>query len=314
MINIEEVSPEKYQEIFYNPYHIFAGASFNQLNRSKAEEIYFLLLRDSKYRCGIVGGIKNNSFYSPFSAPFGGFIPLDDELRLSILEESLDSFIHFLKKKKIEAVHFTLPPSFYNESFISKCANVLYRKGFSIDNIELNYQFDLKNFNSEYHYFIKKNARKNLKNSLGNNLSFQICEDSGQQKEAYETIKKNRQERGFPLRMTWEQVEATINVIPADFFLVYEPDGNKIAAAMVFHVANKIVQVIYWGDIPEFAHLRTMNYLSYKVFEFYKEKDIRFIDIGPSTENSLPNHGLCEFKESIGCDISTKIVYSKKLI
>jgi hypothetical protein len=57
-----------------------------------------------------------------------------------------------------------------------------------------------------------------------------------------------------------------------------------------------------------------MNFLSYKIFEFYKKTGIRIVDIGPSTENSVPNHGLCEFKESIGCDISTKFTYRKEIV
>jgi len=40
---------------------------------------------------------------------------------------------------------------------------------------------------------------------------------------------------------------------------------------------------------------------------------MRYIDIGPSTENSIPNYGLCEFKESIGCDISPKYTFYKYL-
>ena len=113
--------------------------------------------------------------------------------------------------------------------------------------------------------------------------------------------------------MTWDQIQETVKVIKADFFIVQQAAGKAIAAAMVFHVAEKIVQVVYWGDLPDFAHLKTMNFLSYKVFEYYKSKEIRIIDIGPSTENSIPNFGLCEFKESIGCDITSKFSFKYSL-
>jgi len=55
-----------------------------------------------------------------------------------------------------------------------------------------------------------------------------------------------------------------------------------------------------------------MNFLSYEVFKYYKENGIEVVDIGPSTEDSIPNHGLCEFKESIGCDLSPKYSFYKK--
>jgi len=78
---------------------------------------------------------------------------------------------------------------------------------------------------------------------------------------------------------------------------------------MVFHVSSVVVQVVYWGDLPEYAHLKTMNFLSYKLFEYYTGTNIHVIDIGPSTENSIPNFGLCEFKESVGCEITNKLTF-----
>jgi hypothetical protein len=60
--------------------------------------------------------------------------------------------------------------------------------------------------------------------------------------------------------------------------------------------------------------MKTMNYLSYKVFEYYANTEIKFIDIGPSTNNSEPNLGLADFKESIGCDINIKFSFKFDLI
>jgi hypothetical protein len=38
------------------------------------------------------------------------------------------------------------------------------------------------------------------------------------------------------------------------------------------------------------------------------------VHIGIATENSVPNYGLCEFKESIGCKMAPKYTYYKKKI
>jgi lipid II:glycine glycyltransferase (peptidoglycan interpeptide bridge formation enzyme) len=140
---------------------------------------------------------------------------------------------------------------------------------------------------------------------------FKVCKTQEEEAIAFAIIKKNREVRGFPLRMTWEQIEETIKVIKADFFLLYNDSKETIASAMVFHINSKVVQVVYWGDLPEFSHLKTMNFLSYKIFEYYQDSTVEIIDIGPSTEDSIPNYGLCEFKESIGCDITTKLIVSK---
>jgi hypothetical protein len=56
-----------------------------------------------------------------------------------------------------------------------------------------------------------------------------------------------------------------------------------------------------------------MNFLSYKIFEYYQSTGIPYIDIGHSTVDSVPNNGLCEFKESIGCSLGLLYEYYKKL-
>jgi hypothetical protein len=39
---------------------------FNQLNEDKCEAVYYLLFKDSKYRLGLIGGVRDNVFTSPF--------------------------------------------------------------------------------------------------------------------------------------------------------------------------------------------------------------------------------------------------------
>ena len=153
----------------------------------------------------------------------------------------------------------------------------------------------------------------NLKIAFSNNLIFKQCTSYEEKKLAYNIISLNRKSRGFPLRMSWVHIENTIKLIPADFFLLLNADQHIIASSIVFNVSQGIVQIIYWGDNPQFSALKTMNFLAYKIFEFYKQQNYIVIDIGPSTENSVPNYGLCDFKESIGCDISLKLGFQINL-
>jgi hypothetical protein len=111
--------------------------------------------------------------------------------------------------------------------------------------------------------------------------------------------------------MTWQQVAETAGIISADFFLV-KSSQVSIASAIVFHVSETVVQVIYWGELKGYSEMKPMNFTSYKVFEYYKTAGKKVVDIGPSSENSFPNFGLCEFKESIGCRIDPKYKLVKK--
>ena len=242
------------------------------------------------------------------------FRSLSSDIRLQAIDEALDLFKSWAEEKKFAAIHMTIATSVYNESFIAKQANCLFRKGYIVAKLDLNYSFNLDNFDENYPDHIWYNARKNLKIARKSGLTFKMCESEAEKELAYEIIRKNREARGFPLRMTWQQVEKTTRIVPADFFMVKNDQNTPIASAIIFHVNETIVQVIYWGDLPEFASLKTMNFISFKVFEYYKLVGKKIVDIGPSSENSIPNYGLCEFKESIGCNVAQKLSFQINLI
>ena len=311
-MEIVELTSKEYQQYFKETYHVFASSDFNTLNAEKCEEVFYLIFKDNKVRLGIIGGLKDKIFFSPFSAPFGGFSFIKQDIRLQYIEDAIVLLEEWSKLKKLKGIQITVPPFIYNESFISKMTNTFFRKGYKTKNVDLNYSFDLNNLNSNYPNLLWRNAKKNINRSLKQDFIFKVCESTIEKETAYQIIKKNRETKGFPLRMTWEHIQKTTELIPADFFLLYN-EGKEIAASMVFHISKTTVQVVYWGDLPEFSHLKTMNFLVFKIFEFYKNTDIKIIDIGPSTENSIPNFGLCEFKESIGCDISTKLTFLKEV-
>jgi hypothetical protein len=312
-MEVVEVDHIEYAKVITTAYQIFGSSSFSYINKDKCESVHYLLFKEGKYRVGIVGGIRDGFFCSPFSSPFGGFVFLHDDIKINYIDGAIELLEHWAIAKGFIGLKITLPPGFYNESFNSKQINSLYRNNFVIEKVDLNYAYHLHKFSENYVETIWYNAKKNLKIALSNNFSFRLCEVENDKQAAYNVIQQNREARGFPLRMTWQQVQLSTSIIPSDFFLTENSQGIPVAAAIVFHVAKGIVQVIYWGDLPEYANQKTMNFLSYKVFEYYKQQNLQVVDIGPSTENSIPNYGLCEFKESIGCSIAPKFSFSKKI-
>lgn len=312
-MTLEEVSASTYQEVIREPYTVFNSAPFNSLNSDKVERVFYFLFRDSKYRLGLIAAQNQGALVSPFSAPYGGFTPIYNDVKIQSIEEAVDLTIVWAKQRGLTKIKFTLPPPVYNESYLAKVSNVLYRRNFGIDTLELNFHFNLSKLTDDYTGTIWRNARKNLAISFASKLEFDQCLTVENKEAAYNVIQYNRAVRGKPLRMQWKQVLATSEIIPSDFFLVRTAEKKEAAAAIVFKVAPGIAQVIYWGDIPDFQNLKTMNFLSFKVFEFYKERSFRVVDIGYSTDDSIPNYGLCEFKESLGCDIQPKHTFSRML-
>ncbi|WMX15213.1 hypothetical protein [Aureispira sp. CCB-E] len=302
-----------FYHVFKSKDHIFNSIEFQLLNKDKVNSLATLVFDNGgKPKIALIGGVKKGILKSPFSAPFGGFSLLRPSVRLSDIQAAIDNLFVWCKDNGIKEIHITLPPSIYGDAAIDKQLNSLFIKGFSVCYVDLNYSFSLSDFDNNYTQKIRSNARKNLKRALlTEGYNFKHVVSLEEKKKAYNVIAKNRFSRGYPLRLSWEDIQKTSKVINIDFFLV-QLHENSVAAAIVFYVTKEIVQVVYWGDIVDYHIYRPMNYLSYNLFKYYKNK-VSVIDIGPSTEKGIPNHGLCEFKEGIGCSISSKYTLIKKI-
>lgn len=306
-MEIQRIDSSVYKNYFSNPYHIFNSVSFSELNKDKCDNLHYLLFKDSKVRFGIVLGERGECLCSPFSAPFGGFSFNKNE-GVWYLEQAV-TLLKGYGKSFNKQIRISLPPTIYNPTIVSKSVSAFMREGAVVDYVDLNFQYEISHF-VDYEKNIDRSARKNLHNSQKIDFTFLQLDSNAEADvaRAYNVIRQNREERGFPLRMTLDMVLATIKIIPADFF-VCSLDGVDMAAAQVFHVSEDVYQVVYWGDIPQYAKLRVMNFFTYKIFEHYYHRGIRILDIGPSTEKGIPNYGLCDFKENIGCSVSMKYTF-----
>lgn len=304
-MKISLVSPKEYSEIFPQPFSLFNSVKFSELNRKKCLNVDYLIFQDSKIRLGIILGEKENSFNSPFSATYGGFsyntqVPLQYYVESCVL---LKEFVHSVNKE----LRITLPPPLYDKSDTAKTQFAFLYAGAKISSVEYNHYFKLKQF-SDYENLLDSKTRNKLHHALLSNFSFQKLNSSNPDDilRAYSVIAINHQERGNPLRMSYTDVFNTSHIIPIDFFVLTNQDNVDIAAAIIFHTSKVISQIVYWGDIPQYSHLRPMNFLAYKIFEYYYDSHIKVLDIGISSENGVPNYGLCEFKENIGCYSTTR--------
>lgn len=307
-MNIERVDNLEYSRVLREPSHVFNSAAFAELNKSKCDGVHYLLFNDNKVRFGLILGEVADGLSSPFSAPFGGFESLSRSVHLEHVDEAVECLKRYAQEARM-TLQITLPPAIYDETFVAQQINSLFRAGFSWQAYDLSHVFRTTQF-SRYNEIIDRSMRKNLATAARLGLSF--CQSSGSPQDddlrtAYAIIKANRESRGFPLRMTLDAVLQTARVVPTDVFLVSK-NASDIAAAIVYRVAPRIAQVIYWGDKPGHSDARPMNYLAREVFGSYASiAGIDFVDVGPSTERSIPNFGLCNFKENIGCQISPKV-------
>ncbi len=307
-VEVKILSQGEFNHYFEKNNHRFNSRSFNELNRQKVDDLFFLgFEKNNKTRIGICLGIRDNVAYSPFSSPFGGFCLTRSSLSIEHFDDSVKGLLAFIKQNKINSVRITLPPEIYTESSSTKQLSALTRAGFTISSVELNHFFDLNSFGDGYTDRLSSDARRDLKIAQKNELEFIICSTVQEKQLAYDTIARNKRENGYPLHLSFQDLEATSEIIQVDYYLVKDKFGNINASAIMFHSTQNIVQVIYWGDLHEFRSNRSMNFLAFELFKYYSGRK-EYLDIGPSTEKGIPNVGLCNFKENIGCQVTPKFV------
>lgn len=309
-MRLQRVEVGRFKEIFPTPSHIYNRTAFTELNKHKAYEndVQYLTFDDDggKTRLGLILGARAESLVSPFSAPFGGFEEKGSQ-RLKYYMEAAHCLGDYAKTLG-KMIKLTLPPPIYSlHSHIYKQQLAMLSCGAEIGYIDYNCSFDLGKWPSVGD-IMWPNVRRNLSTSLKFGLDFEIVapDDLHGMSEVYETVRINHQAHGYPVHMSMNDILDTVhNVRQADFFLVKSAD-KTIASAMVYVPADKIAQLIYWGDIPEARHMRPMNFLAYNLLEHYWRLGFRWFDFGPSSSDGIPSVGLYDFKESFGCELFPK--------
>lgn len=295
-MKIFEVSAADYSRAFPHPAVVYNSVAFTELNAAKVNRVRRIIIAGDNDApvLGLTIGESDGdgAMRAPFSAPFACF-DSNREHGSSVMLEAAG-----LLRSEYIGLRLTLPPEFYagTKQFLSLMAS-----GASLEYLDWNYHLDLSRpiidgFSSA--------ARNKLRQAERSGLRLEKCTIE----RAYEIIRINRSNRGYYLAMTLDQVIATADKggpVRGDFFVL--TDGNTdAAAAIVFHVAAGIAQVIYWGDIPYEGCRQPMNLLAARLAEHYAGRGLRILDIGPSGSDGIPSPGLSDFKDSIGCIVTAK--------
>lgn len=307
-MDVVEISSIEYAERLENVSYGYMKKEFCEYNKPKVEQVKYLLFFDEKKERFVASfGIKDGLLMAPFSAPFTIIGEISKSTELSHYREALEALKRYAEEQKCYKIRIVFPPFMYDEQRISYWVNAGILVGAKIVSLDLNYAINLKTV-QEYGYnkMLTYNARKNLRIAYEKGNEFYVCEEERELEEAYEVIRKNREFKGYPLKMTYDQVRWTKDLLHGKGFLV-KNEKRTLAAAIVFEPFPKVAQVIYWGDIPQVSEYKSVNFLAEQLVNYYSEKGFRVLDIGPSTENGEPNYGLCKFKESIGCNVSAKV-------
>src|SRR5690554_1537423 len=238
-----EVSKKEYRRFFPTDGNPFISEAFIELNEKKQDRV-IRLIKEGNYSMGLLVGLKDGIMRSPFSAPFGGFHYRNEKLTYNLVYEFLSSLKKYALKEQLKEISITLPPEPYQVNMNAKLVNAFIRLGFKMETPDLNNVVNLKDFNGKW---VKSEIAQNCRKAIKNGLIWSKVSDIDEMKEAYDVIHNNRTGLGRKIHMTLEDILDVKEVLPVDFFIIRDVEGNCVGAAVLYRGHEKIVQGVFMG-------------------------------------------------------------------
>lgn len=124
----------------------------------------------------------------------------------------------------------------------------------------------------------------------------------------YEVIEANRLAKGHAMSMSLSQLQTMAERFPEAIVLFGSRDGLRLAAAaLCLRLGDGVLYVFYWGDQPGYATLSPVVGIADAVYRYCQQEGLRLLDVGTSTVDHEPHHGLIQFKRGLGFTESLKL-------
>lgn len=294
-------------------YSIFNHPSYFELHQTPSS-VYFSLYDElSKTLLAVCHftEIESGIFKSPSRGTFAG--PEFKEINIEHQIYFIKRIEERLKEKGAKKIILSTAPFQHSPDHSATLFNTLINDGYIVSSHDLNYGVSVDD--EEFIDKIKYNNKKRLKKCIRENFKFEICSDRVSYEEAYNIISENRQSKGYPVTMTFEQIMKMKEIFPQNvYFFKITTNGKGAAASICIRLSENVLYVFYWGDRPGFEQYSPVVLLANGIYNLAKEIGVKMLDAGTSTLAGQPNMGLVKFKENLGMNASLKLTYSKALI
>lgn len=252
---------------------------------------------------------EDNVYKSPGRGSFGGFQTLNEvssEVHLNFIKQ-----VEFLLVTKFKAskILITLPPVVYYSD--SKFYKNYFDAGFTIDRAEQNYSISITS--QSYNEIIHHSTRKRIKKCRREGF-FVKKSQPNELEEAYNIISINRTAKGFPITMSFKDLDNTSKSLNPKIssYLVMNNKNESLAASIVYEVNKDINYVFYWGELPQYLPFSPVVLLAEHLYQVAQKNNKKILDLGTSSVNGTPNQGLVTFKERLGAEESKKYYLIKE--
>jgi hypothetical protein len=251
--------------------------------------------------------IEEQRAFSPLRMPFGGIMASEDASYQQI-EQFTDFVLAFCQEKNVQDLQITSYPFSYAPSVSAICTHIFLQKGFRIIKSELtHFLFLEKDFQTHLHH----SARRRLKKCKNNGFVFEYWQ-TPDLAFVYDFVAANRQRKNYPISMNYEAFEQTLQSFPNNYWVfVLKKDAEIAALTVAVVVNNEILYNFYPADSEKYLVFSPMIMLLEGLYQFAQRQGFRILDLGISSDKSVPNYGLIRFKENMGCQSALKLSFEK---
>lgn len=252
--------------------------------------------------------IQEEIGYSPLRAPFGS-VDINKTIAPSILNEFLEIVISWCRENKLKLLKIKHYPSCYDPHGSVLVQNALFNNGFLVSNSDIGQYIKV----DPASYPFSRSARIKINKCKRAGYKVQKLGWS-KTEEVYDLLKRCKDRKGYPTNMSLEELKESIRRFPEHYLLFGVTDEEKLIGASICVVVNK--EIFYdfsHGHDSEYGSFSPVTFLIYGILNYCREENYQILDLGLSTENSIINNGLYDFKHRLGSKASLKFTYERKL-
>lgn len=283
---------------------------FHQLHRG-SDGVYFGWQVRNTVRATIhFTSIGDGLWRSPARGTFAGY-DTDPTLTLEELATFHDVVEARLRARGATRIEILPAPMAHHPAAVSNQLYLLRARGFEIAGCDLNHTIavdDTRLADRMAYNNLKRLRKCEREGIVGQRLNATMLDA------VYATIAENRASKGYPMSMTFDQLQQMVELFPDAVQLFGASSAERLsAAAICLRVSPSVLYAFCWGDRPEFGDSSPVVPVAAAIYQYCQEQQIEILDAGTSTIDREPNHGLIRFKRGLGFEESLKFRLVKHL-
>lgn len=303
---MERVSLDKFQSLAPHAPVVYAGVPFARAHAARTPDFIPLIHTSGRHAAGIICGSDGTTLRAPFSAPFSAFCtsPTSDPVQLTL--DAAAALVGFARSSGMQ-LEIIAAPGIYGPAGPLAVA-ALSAAGMRVSRTDIGYALPL--WRSPQFGRMRRRCLTRAE-ALGLHTTIASGSEAAELlPRAYSVVAANRAALGYPLSMTESDLLTAMTAVRATVALTQYGTAD-VGSAILFDVAPRVRQVIFWGDLPDARpDASVITHLACELRRRCAADGFDWLDLGPATLGGRILPGLAAFKQSLDAEAYSRVSIS----